>query len=331
MTLVQLVLLGLGAKVLLGNQKATASTSANIADQTALPISDVTTQEIVAVKGKDYSMKRPQVAVYDVNDWDSDSSNRENYLSREAVNVEGSSDATSFYEEKYGSKALVAESAPLTISPKDAALAKANERARQIQQREYVLRRRSEQMGAAAMEDAIPVSDNELEMYRYRRDRNLAVDMDRESRAERRAAAIARAQDARDQSFNAALTAAQGADIARSINQNIDPNLDMALRQTRKAQKGGAFTQDPNAPFQDAQPASLKHGNFDQSEIVNAYEFCNHLSDADLKADKNKDWPVFARQQNPASDFSGILVNESGSADFSHDIVHDVKSDFGRR
>lgn len=68
--------------------------------------------------------------------------------------------------------------------------------------------------------------------------------------------------------------------------------------------------------------------NYNQSDVVPAQDFNNHLTNHDSKRySQFKDFPLVV--DAPKGDFGGILTNEAGSADFSERIVNDVRQDFG--
>lgn len=176
---------------------------------------------------------------------------------------------------------------------------------------------------------AIPATDEYVERVKYLRDKVHAADVGKDAAIEARMRAVEAQNDAAMARDEAARARRHGKDLERSIHRYVDPNLDMALRQEWKAQTGSSFVKDPNMGFVEGQPVSFREGNFDQSQVVNADEFNNQLDINSLYARGQSDWPIAVQQKSRNSDFSGVLVSEKGSPDFSHDIVYDVSDDFG--
>jgi hypothetical protein len=122
-----------------------------------------------------------------------------------------------------------------------------------------------------------------------------------------------------------------GENLKRSLQQSNDPTMVMAYAQGHKpynSDTGNGFIKNPAEGFVDAEPVNVNSTDYSNYEIVNAPGFENTKSAKDLGL---RDYPKFVDQKEAVSDFSGILVHEAGSADFSSKIVNDVKSDFGRR
>lgn len=324
MDLMTLVLLGLGAKVILGKKKEPTAQEASMAPSPYAPSASLPSS-------KD-PYKRPPTLVHDDVEWGSENRLRESVLRRgaELAMDYAPNEDEAMIEGRYGRSAKAAEAAPLTVGAKSAALMRENERmARMVRQEEKILR----DAAAMAMDfdenDVVPVSDAAVEMVKYRRDRARAAELGKDAALAARSAAIEAKEDQIAWRENEERYRRQGKDIERSIRREVDPNLDMALRQGHRAQKGHGFAQQPQMGFVEAQPVSLREGNYDQSEVVPASEFNNHLAANQLYAKGRKDWPAAVEQKNMNSDFAGVLVNEKGSPDFSHEIVYDVSDDFG--
>ena len=81
----------------------------------------------------------------------------------------------------------------------------------------------------------------------------------------------------------------------------------------------------PNLGFVDEVPGATT--DFSMHTAQPASEFCNGLAVKDLKYCEYQDFPLVLN--SPAGDFSGILVNEAHSADFSERIFNDDRQDFG--
>lgn len=324
MDLMTLVLLGLGAKVVLGSKKAQpTSQEAAIAPTPYGPSSSLPSS-------KD-PYKRPIVEIHDDVEWGSEGRLRENVLRRGAeIAMDYAPDEEMMIERRYGQRALAAEAAPLTVGAKSARLAAENEKMKRMTRMENKIMRDAAAMAMDFDEnDVVAVGDDVVEQTKYLRDKARGALIGREQALDARAAAIEAREDQKAWKENEARYHRQGKDIERSIRRAVDPNLDMALQQGFRAQMGGGFAHNPNIGFVDAQPVSLREGNFDQSEVVPSNDFNNHLSANRAYAEGRKDWPVMVEQKSMNSDFAGVLVSEKGSPDFSHDIVYDVNDDFG--
>lgn len=77
--------------------------------------------------------------------------------------------------------------------------------------------------------------------------------------------------------------------------------------------------------FVDEVPGSAT--DFDMHTAQPVTEFCNGLSAKDLKYTEYQDFPMV--MDSPGGDFSGVLVDEAHSADFSERIFNDDRQDFG--
>jgi len=324
MNLMNLILLGLGAKLILGKKSETPA-----AQQTAVAPSPYGPSNSLPSSKDPYA--RQPVQIRDDNEWGGAQKLRENILRRgSSLAMDYAPDYDAMLEEKHGRRALPAEAAPLTAGAPSARLAEANKRnGRMVRKEEQIMR----DAAALAMDfdenDVTVASDGSIERYKYVKDMAHAADVHKDAALATRAAAIEKAEDARSWRENEARYRRQGKEIERSIRRDVDPNLDMAFQQGYRAQMGSGFAQRPNAGFEDAQPVSLREGNFDQSEVVPSSEFNNHLTANRAYSEGRSDWPAAVEQKSAVSDFSGVLVNEKGSADFSHDIVYEVSDDFG--
>lgn len=314
MSLIQLLLLGVGYKMLTSKQNATSA---------AAPAATQTSPEGVVESG----LVTP---VHSAEDWSGDRGRRMHALSRQALSVDDTGDnGLSILEDYYSDGALPAESDPLNVGPREARLARASSAAkRYIDGERQADRKIYEAEVQAEYYDAEDASPDEVVRYKLAADKRKAKELANEHMLARRARNLAMDSDAFVARDNELRSMNHGKMLARSIKQNIDPNLDQAFQQPRSAQAKRGFTKSPDLPFVDAQPVSLREGNFSQSEILPAEDFDNNLYANDLGF---RDWPKFSQQKSPASDFSGILVNEAGSPDFSQTMVEDVKEDFGGR
>lgn len=81
----------------------------------------------------------------------------------------------------------------------------------------------------------------------------------------------------------------------------------------------------PLLGFVDEVPGSAV--DFDMHTAQPVEEFCNGLSAKNLKYTEYQDFPMVL--DAPKGDFSGILVDEAHSADFSERIYNDDRQDFG--
>jgi len=106
--------------------------------------------------------------------------------------------------------------------------------------------------------------------------------------------------------------------------------LEMALMQKFTPVQGGQTTKNELMGFLPAVP--MKQGetaydpDFSVYKAVPAQEFSNHLRAKDLHY---KDYPL-VQDASHKGDFSGVLLSEKGSPDFSTMIVNDVDRAFGR-
>jgi len=339
MNLINLVLLGLGAKVLLSKSapvqaKAIAPSGSTLDPATSGELSVALSPYApnAALPSSKDPYKRPPTAVHAGENWGDDKRARERALHKAPLSADYVPDYNEMYEEKYGADALAAESAPLTVGGKSVQLERLNEVAKRASSRERAAQIREQRIAMDYDENDVSVAeDGGIELHKYRQSRALVADVNKDAAMDARSRAIEMAEDAQVIRENRNRSAAHGRDIERSIRRDIDPNLDMAFQQGYRGQMGGTFTKNPEMGFADAQPVSFREGNFDQSEVVASTPFNNALRYEDLYAKGQADWPLVSQQKDMNSDFAGVLVNEAGSADFSHDIVYDVKEDFGRR
>lgn len=323
MNLLNLFLLGLGAKMIMDAKKEPTAAQAATGPSPYAPATGTPA-------AKD-PYKRPMVEIHDDNEWGDQGRLREKILRQGSeLAMDYAPDYDAMIEQRHGMRALPAEAAPLTIGAKSARLAKANERMSHLVRKEESIMRAAAELAMDFDEnDVVMAEEGAVESYKYGKDRAHTASVRKDAALATRAAAIERAEDVRSARENEVRSKRHGRDLARSVRRDVDPNLDMALQQGHKAQMGSAFAQRPEMGFADAQPVSLREGNFDQSEVVASDEFNNYLTANKFYARGESDWPAAVEQKSPVSDFSGVLVNEKGSADFSHEIVYDVKDDFG--
>lgn len=120
-------------------------------------------------------------------------------------------------------------------------------------------------------------------------------------------------------------------EIENSLKQpHISPVYEMALKQKYKPLSMDVTTYNPLAGFLPAE-AVRKEGataydpDYTIYKAVPAQDFNNHIRAKDLHF---KDFPL-VDDASSKGDFSGLLVSEKGSPDFSTLIVDDVRRDFG--
>lgn len=314
MNLMQLLLLGVGYKMLTSKSASAAPAAASLAPVPTSPEGTIQKGLITPVQAAE--------------GWSGESGRRKVALARQALSVDDFSDnGRSQLESYFSDDALPAEHDPISVGPREEKLARASAAAsRYIQGEKAADQKVFEAEVQAEYYDVDDASPDDVVAYKVSADVQKAKELARDRRLAERASQLAVDADWKVARDNEMRSAAHGKMLARSIQQGVDPNLDQALQAPRNAQASRGFQKNPDMPFVDAQPVSLKDGNFSQSEIVPADEFENNLSSYDLGY---RDWPKFAKQKNPASDFSGILVNEADSPDFSQTMVEDVKEDFG--
>jgi len=319
-----LILLGLGYKVV-ANAMQSAPSSA--------PTSTAPAQALAPDAQPGAVMQKGLITPVQHGDgWGSDIRHRKAGLRNQAWDV-GDVDMTSegYLEEIYGGRAVPAESEPMTIGPKEDRLHNRNKVAKSYAQTEAAKDRQIyEAEVTAEYYDVDDASQDDVVRQKVKNEarwnKSLAMDAALDRKAQL-AEKIAQDTDAR---MNERASTMHGKMIMRSIKRTVSPDMDMALRQEYQPQARRGFQKRPDAPFEDAQSVSLREGNFTQTEVVPADDFENHLSAGNLGFKEGyKDWPQTVQQKSRNSDFSGVLVNEKGSADFSHDIVYDVDSDFG--
>jgi hypothetical protein len=97
----------------------------------------------------------------------------------------------------------------------------------------------------------------------------------------------------------------------------------------RKRQGHGFVPQygirNPLLGFVDQVPGSTT--DYSMHTAQPAEEFCNKLSANDMKYTEYQDFPLVL--DSKGGDFSGLLVDEAHSADFSERIFNDDRQDFG--
>lgn len=331
MTLIEIFLLGLAAKTVLGKKSAAQSVPAAGAALAVATAPSPYGPSPSLPSSKD-PYKRPPTRVHGGDSWGRAERERMAVLHAQGMVMDADfiSDQDSLLEEAYGFRAKAAEAMPLTAGAPSEALARKNRQAQRAIQREKMAEHRARQIAMDLAENDVERASDELvEAYKYSQDSRHQADVSKDAALAARSRAVEAMDDVRVRRENAARSHRHGKDLARSIRRTVDPNLDMALQDERRPQMGSGFAQRPDMPFLEGQPVSLREGNFDQSQVMAADAFDNHLTANHLYAGGKRDWPQAVQQKNPNSDFSGVLVSEAGSPDFSHDIVYDVSEDFG--
>lgn len=118
---------------------------------------------------------------------------------------------------------------------------------------------------------------------------------------------------------------AYGKMLERSIVRK-DDLLSAALMQKFQPFQSSSTVRNPMLGFVDgAEEVETKDTDFSIYEAVPAQEFNSHLT----ARDAYHDYPV-VDDDSEKGDFAGVLLQESGAADFSTMIVNEARSDFGR-
>lgn len=117
--------------------------------------------------------------------------------------------------------------------------------------------------------------------------------------------------------------------LERSLRTPIDPNYKKAIKEGYKPFHPTDLIRDPLKGWVKGeiaqQKVSLKDPDFNIHRAVPAQEFTNHIRARDLAY---RDYPLVRDTRN-TSDFSGVIVDEASSPDFSNFAVVKDKTDFG--
>jgi hypothetical protein len=326
MTLMNLIFLGLGYKVVTSALQSTpASAAASPGTAVAKSIAPDAQPGAVVQKGLITPVQRGD-------GWTGDVRHRKAHLSNQAWDVEDVDTTTMGYlEEIYGARAVLAEADPLTIGPREDRLAKQNNRAKRVARNEAVQDQQIfDAEVAAEYYDVTDASHSDVVALKTRADSHWGRELAAEAVAEQKAKIAERAADDTDARLNEQANQRHGKMLARSIRPRVSVDMDMAHRQEYRGQASRGFTKRPDAGFEKADRIALREGDFSQTEVVPTDNFENNLKAGDLGFSKGQqDWPPYNQQKTMNSDFNGVLVSEKGSPDFSHDIVYEVDSDFG--
>lgn len=118
--------------------------------------------------------------------------------------------------------------------------------------------------------------------------------------------------------------------LKNSLKRKTDANLIAALSQAHTPFSKSTLVKNPLAGFLPAEAvkqegASAFDPDFNIYMAVPAQEFTNQIRQKDLHY---KDFPLVVDDKSKG-DFSGILLTEKGSPDYSTMIVNEAKNDFG--
>lgn len=243
------------------------------------------------------------------------------------VSDNGSADGQSLLNDYYSSVALPGEAAPLTVGPSSANQANVNATyVAANQQLNSAIASATAAENSAANNDVTPVSQAELEAYQAGKGKKEILRIRKEQAIGARSRKLAMDADQESARMTSARNKQYAKQLATSLAPTTDASLAAAYDQPYGDHQGGVFSQHPGMGFVEGTPVNLSESDFSAHSIVDVPPFENHQSSRSLGM---RDYARYSDQKEPVSDFSGVLVNEAGSADFSEFITNDVKNDFG--